>query len=517
MPSIYGAASNHGWRLRLDYTLTPNPEDNTTIIDQQLYIYFVLAGDGAPSYNLNANSAWYSIGDSGVIYKTFRFTATGWYKWGERTVTVPHNPDGTGTVTLSAQWNRGSIMVSSWTPVSLSVGDTVTLPAIDRAAAMTVPDLTVGSAATLTVSPIPGTTHAVTYVFGGASGTAVSATDGAALRWTPPEALCDQLPTATAGTGTLTLHTYRSGTEIGHRDYPFTLYLPETVRPTASLSVAADNSDSGLPVSWTIAVQGRSRLAYTVTAQPGRGATVQSVTFRWGSQTAAGASGTTARLTEAGSLPCTAVVTDSRGRSATATAALTVWEYAAPSLPLAEVRRCNAAAVEDEEGAYLRFRARGGCTSLGGRNTVTLTARYRPSGGTWSTAVTLTPDTARLVGGTLSAETTYEAEITAADTAGDRRSILVTVPTARVALHLRPGGRGVGVGKYAESDAFECALPAVFTGGVTVDGKNVLDAVWPVGSVYIGCTAADPSTLLGGTWVSTPSYLDGIYAWIRTL
>ena len=115
------------------------------------------------------------------------------------------------------------------------------------------------------------------------------------------------------------------------------------------------------------------------------------------------------------------------------------------------------------------------------------------------------------MGGGLDSHTAYEVELSAVDTVGMERTICYTSSTAAVALHLRTGGIGAAFGKYAETDALECAWDASFSGDVTVEGevsaqslrvgnKALVDLVYPVGSVYISTVATDPAVLFGGGW-----------------
>ena len=55
----------------------------------------------------------------------------------------------------------------------------------------------------------------------------------------------------------------------------------------------------------------------------------------------------------------------------------------------------------------------------------------------------------------------------------------------------------VGVGKYAEHDK---AVDIAPDWDVWFRGKRLLDAVWPVGSIYLSASEISPETLFGGTW-----------------
>mgnify|MGYP002615165251 CR=1 FL=1 len=71
------------------------------------------------------------------------------------------------------------------------------------------------------------------------------------------------------------------------------------------------------------------------------------------------------------------------------------------------------------------------------------------------------------------------------------------IPTAAVAVHLSQGGTAVGVGKYAEHQK---AVELAPDWDIWFRGKRLLDAVWPVGSIYLSASEISPETLFGGTW-----------------
>lgn len=155
-------------------------------------------------------------------------------------------------------------------------------------------------------------------------------------------------------------------------------------------------------------------------------------------------------------------------------------------------------------GRMCAFFARRGARRAGGHNALTLRARYRRVGGSWGAYQSLTSGTASVLAGF---ETTgsYEVQLTASDSLGGSKTVLVPVSTAEVTLHLRSGGKGAAFGKYSEKEALECAWNAEFQGEVQaaslrVGGRMLLDWIYPIGAVYISASATDPKTLFGGTW-----------------
>lgn len=229
----------------------------------------------------------------------------------------------------------------------------------------------------------------------------------------------------------------------------------------------------------------------------------------------------------AGELPETThgigTVTDSRGRSATATGeAVTVAAYYPPAITASMAARCAADGTEKDDGAYLKVKCAAQCADVQGHNTVVLRARFRPMGGAWNGYVTLLPGAEQLLGGGLDSGTSYEVELSAEDTVGNVRVVRYTAATSRVTLHLRAGGMGAAFGKYAEQEALECVWPAVFygdvavSGALTVNGQTVEAMLFPVGSVRLTDSPAAPETPAGAAWESVETGIAGVYGWRRT-
>ena len=258
------------------------------------------------------------------------------------------------------------------------------------------------------------------------------------FQWTPDESLSLAIPDSVSGTGTLTMtvaYTSRfeqlSNPEFCVKTYDFTAYVPDSMRPSATLTVALVN-DNALLEQWGLWVRGMSCLQYAVEASAVGGATLKSCRFTFAGQTVSGFSGVTAPIGMAGTLTPAAVVTDSRGRTTTVSAApVAVFDYQTPSLRTSVAYRCNAAGVEDSGGACLQVKAAGSCWPLDGRNTVTLRARYRPVGGVYGGYTTLVSGLTARIADSLDKDTTYEVELSAVDTVAASGPSAIRPPTRR--------------------------------------------------------------------------------------
>ena len=281
--------------------------------------------------------------------------------------------------------------------------------------------------------------------------------------------------------------------------------------PSASLSVSVVN-DNPVIDGWGLCVQGLSKLSYVITAQAHILAVIRSYEFSFAGQSLQGMTGITAPISASGMLTPSASVRDSRLLRTTVDGEpVQVFPYNAPRIRASSVCRCDSEGNETDEGAYLGVSCQAECSELDGRNELTVRVRYRPIGGSYGSYVNLQNGVLTTIGGDLDSHRTYEIELSATDTVGMERTITYTASTAAATLHLRDGGNGAAFGKYAESDALECAWDANFLSDVEVSGelsaqtlrvgnKALVDWVYPVGSIYISMAATDPTVLFGGGW-----------------
>lgn len=176
--------------------------------------------------------------------------------------------------------------------------------------------------------------------------------------------------------------------------------------------------------------------------------------------------------------------------------AVEVLPYANPTLTARLLGRCDADGVLRDDGDCVKVACTGGCASVGGHNAVTVRYRLRPVGGSYGGYTVLENGQEQVIQGVLKTAS-YELELSAVDALGSVRTVEYAIPTAAVAVHLAQGGTAVGVGKYAEHDK---AVDIAPDWDVWFRGKRLLDAVWPVGSLYLSAADSDPGVLFGGTW-----------------
>lgn len=292
------------------------------------------------------------------------------------------------------------------------------------------------------------------YSFGSASGTITTKTSLLAVKWTPALTLANQIPNATSGTGTLTCYTYSGSTLIGTKSITITLKVPTSVVPTIG-SFSATRVDGTVPSSWGIYVQNKSAVTLTISNAAGSyGSTIKAYSITGGSYSGSSSTLTTGVLVSSGTYTFTGKVTDSRGRTATKTVSISVVAYSPPSFTGYSSYRSNSSGTASDTGTYIRGLVNYTYASCSSKNSVTRATYYKRSSATsWTNASkSFSSGTAfTFGGGNISTEYTYDVKYTLTD-AFSTISVTDTVSTAAVLMDFLSGGRGIAIGKVAETE-----------------------------------------------------------------
>ncbi len=383
-----------------------------------------------------------------------------------------------------SRWSSAISYVSAWYSVSNKVSGTTPLdirlysgmgtvrdvtysydlPIDPAASTLTADDGTLGTRQRITVTrQNTAFTHTLTYTCGTASGTLCERSTVVNISWTPSVSLASQAPDAESVTVTLTLVTYDGDTEVGTQRCTVQYAIPASVIPTLSLTLS---DPSGYEEYYTTYVQSQSRLAVTLNAAGIYGARITAYETVFDGTRYTGASFTTGVLKTSGTLTVTAKVTDSRGRTATAEATVTVSPYHAPQAAIGTVQRCDADGTLNRAGAYLRVQFTAKVTSLDYFNYAAYTLYYRKSGeSVWENTYLGAYDDVFSVTdgvGIFPADTgsSYDIDLTVEDEFSSG-SALATGPSVFKFMSWLRGGRGIAFGKVAQT-------------------QDVLDSAWQI-------------------------------------
>ena len=401
-----------------------------------------------------------------------------------KTVAVKHNDTtGEGSCRIKGTF----VLNGSYSGVSintLTIDQTLTLQTIPRASSLSVPSsVNTGSELTITITPANSTfKHAVEFKVGA---TVVYASDfiPAGTNTKKYSISHSWFPSSTSGSIVVYLHTYRSdGTLVATVYKIVTANVPANIMPTIDDFTAAIYS-GGLS---DLYVQGKSTTRLTTTAKPGDGSSIKSYTYSGPDIVATGTSSNstsatwiTSTIRSSGTLTYKVEVEDGRGRKASETVQIYVWPYSPPAFGAVTVQRSTSTGNPSQSGTYASYTINSTYSSVNGKNTRTITAAYSSNNGsTYSTATTIqsatslsNPSTGVYGGGALAINNTYLIKFTITDSYGATASIEVPLKSAERAFNMLASGKGVAIGKMAEtSSLFDVGWNTKIRGDIEVDG-----------------------------------------------
>lgn len=351
-----------------------------------------------------------------------------------------------------------------WTAVTLEVDwqEPATQPSLSAAT------VEMGKSVTINTPAVNSAyKHTLRYSFGGASGT-IATGIASSVSWTPPVSLANQIPSATAGSGTIYCDTYSGSTLLGTKSVSITLTVPGSVVPSAgtlSATLAEDTSGTGLYV------KGMGKAKLTLSGASGAyGSSITSYTITGGGWTTTNSALTTGTLASAGNITFTATVTDSRGRKASTTRTISVIDYTKPGVAVCDVYRCDADGNRKKAGTYFAVEINASYSAITG-NILNITARYKKqSESSYGTAMNVTNNGKTVIGGgSIGASTTYDVLVTVAD---KYNSLLIqrTLSTKSVLQSFKRSA-GAAIGKVAElANWLDVAWDTRIRGNLQVDG-----------------------------------------------
>ena len=382
----------------------------------------------------------------------------------DTTITVNHNPDGTG-----------SVKVETWMDTEISAGvitqtKTLTLDTIPRASAVSAPSTgTLGTAIKITIDRKSASfTDKLYYKVGSKDAVLITSNAGDSYSWTPPVSLARNAPNSTKLAVTLITNTYNGSTYLGRSECVVELYIPTSVAPTLSVALSDPTKVS---TTYGGYVQLRSKLKVELTAAGSYGSTLKSYSIKVGNFYAATTSiGTTDYLPSSGKVYVVCSVTDSRGRTTTTTQPVTVLPYSAPTILAISADRCNQDGSANRSGAYGKVTFSAAITALSNKNTAAYKVQYLAHGADteiWTDAGSVaagnySPANVSVVFAA-DTDTRYAVRVVATDKFESVESTIRDLPAAFILMDLAKSKKSVGVGRECDkNNTFQVGLYSHF-------------------------------------------------------
>lgn len=291
------------------------PEQNATLVNVQVRLISV---NGGTIYQGNgAKTLWLNVGGIEEHYNIDPAIAPNQRRsiFGKDYL-IPHNADGTKTVTISCEYVVGlggydrakaQFSIKLKDLIKISKGQNVTGD--------------IGSPVTLSVERNGSDyLHSAEVVFGNWKKTVTGYVRfDTSFSWTPPLELCNQIPDTNSGVGSIIYITYQNGREVGKDIKTITLNVPDSVKPTlGSINVTDENPAINKLLSTNIFASTISRLKVGYVNPAGAyGSTISSYSATIVDQpySSYNEDGVIGNVTMVGKAKVKATVTDSRGRT----------------------------------------------------------------------------------------------------------------------------------------------------------------------------------------------------------
>ena len=416
-----------------------------------------------------------------------------------KTITVPHKSDGSGTVTVRTEMDTrisAGVVKKSAECILTTIPRATTMDSLSCSTAY--------FTGTLTYKYTPKTTafynrcnislsldgeYINIKTINHGKKTAAQQTQTVTLSSSELSNLYSNLTKEKKGTLRFTFRTYSDSAysdQIGSPSYKeVTLSIPnnKSIWPLVSLAV---EPVSTLPAAFDgLYIQGKTKLKATVTAsgQYGADITLRRVRLDGVNHDTKGTY-TSGYLSKYGTFEVTGYVEDSRGFSNSVFEDITVIAYAKPKILDVVAARCDEDGNLADNGTYLKIIAKRSYSPVKSegvqKNFCQIRYRYKVASAStysaWTTILdknSLTTDqveTGALLGGVLSIASTYHVQVQAIDDIGEYAETVIAVPTDIVHNHKTKNGWGFG--KYCEGEnLLDCAWDAHFHGEVLI-GDN---------------------------------------------
>ena len=435
----YSSSKGDNIYLEFSWTATQSIANNTSTIS------WSLKGKRTASGYVNAGGFKVVI-DGDTVYDEstdYRIELRNGTVVASGTKTLTHDSSGAKSFSVSIQ---GAIYTYA---VNCTGSKTFTLDTIPRKSYLLVGAGSLGQAQTLTVERKSDSfTHTITYVCGTATGTVCTKSSSEEISWTPPVSLAEQAPQGDSVSITFTIETFSGNTSVGKMSPTPVGYIIPNNDTFVPVLMPTITDATGYSSTYGGCIQGQSKLKVDIETYGAYGAWITSVKTEFEGSSYTGADVTTNIIKNAGSLPVTITVTDSRGRVSTSSTLISVLPYEMPKINSLTATRCNSDGTLNPSGAYLLAKFSASVYSLNNKNTSVYYVGYKKVSEENHTSVQLTDFTNKYSVSSsyvIPAETasSYTVIFTVQDAFGKARTTTTGVSEAQVFSLLKKNGKNI--------------------------------------------------------------------------
>ena len=493
--TINGSCDNSRYILTCEWSSTTNTSANTSSVTAKVY----LNGNGYTT----SSSYWSCVINGTTVTSNKSADIGGKTLLGSRTWTVNHNNDGTASVGISFSYSNGLSSSGTYTTKTGSGSATVKLDTIARGSSMSLnrSSATIGSDS-VTVNITRNSSaykHKVKLILGDTTYLLAENVD-TSYTFTPSMSYCNKITTSTSGTATVKVETLTgtNGSWIAETTKTLTLKVPSSVVPSTSISVTANSQSNGLNIA--------NQTTFTVkpsNASGSYGSTIKSYSITGGGLNSTSSSGATTGKLSAGDYTFTVKVTDSRGRTASASSKVTVHAYSSPTIS-ARAFRCDSSGNESSSGTSIAVKFSWEITNLANNNSNAKQyfIQYKSNDASsyttsvdWTNLSSYSSSMTKVLSQTFSTTTSYSIQLKVKDSFGTTTSTL-NVSTISALLNIEKNG--VGIGKIHENGKLDVGGQLHTTHSIYA-GNSVFIKADPNGNARFGYSTSDTDVFIANT------------------
>ena len=443
-----------------------NLESNWTNIGYKISL---VSSNGYP-YASGGSYPW-SIQEGGVVkasgsISSYNVPAGGTFQIATGNFNVAHDSNG----------NKTGSFYSSFTSSAhgtVNVSGSMALSTIPRASTPTLSASTVNYGVAVTINTNRLSTDFTHNMWASFSGEPVVIGNSytTSATWTVPLTMMNKIPNATSSFCTIYVDTYSGATFIGTKTVTLNTTVPSNIVPTISTKTHTE-AVAGLFANIGGYVQSLSKIRATLGGTGSYGSTITGYEITIDGKTYGGSDVTSDVIASSGSSTITYKITDSRGRTATGTNAITILAYAQPNLTSFSVARKVGATTT------LQVNRNGTFSHLTAKNTGTMVVYTKLKTATdWGVAKSTVTSTTGTISGTIeltghSDTLSYDVKVVFYDEFTSANPSTATLPISTVVVPMSWSKTGIGAGKVWERGALDVGGDGYVSGNLTVTGTG---------------------------------------------